>query len=69
MDTASLPSRERGLKYVNVNFMKATRWSLPSRERGLKSKDGEMDKALDKSLPSRERGLKLLWVLAKVGVI
>ena len=33
----SLPSRERGLKYYDVNSLYPSVMSLPSRERGLKS--------------------------------
>ena len=33
---ASLPSRERGLKFVSFYFMRTQILSLPSRERGLK---------------------------------
>ena len=32
----SLPSRERGLKYVGLNLLQTGIKSLPSRERGLK---------------------------------
>ena len=34
----SLPSRERGLKFVKVIFRSLIAVSLPSRERGLKSR-------------------------------
>ena len=32
----SLPSRERGLKYGQCDFLETWEQSLPSRERGLK---------------------------------
>ena len=38
MDTGeSLPSRKRGLKWINASRLKCPAWSLPSRKRGLKS--------------------------------
>ena len=62
-DHASLPSRERGLKF----FWKRENWksnsrSLPSRERGLKSRNTIGICEISLSLPSRERGLKLLII-------
>ena len=55
----SLPSRERGLKFVNRDRVVIPKLSLPSRERGLKFDRSVTGYALWKSLPSRERGLKL----------
>ena len=58
--TWSLPSRERGLKFIIAETMLDEPWSLPSRERGLKLallNDGPYRHG---SLPSRERGLKLM---------
>ena len=45
---ASLPSRERGLKYTAHGYTYNGKTSLPSRERGLKSLDG-MRRALERS--------------------
>ena len=59
----SLPSRERGLKYlVGLNQARATK-SLPSRERGLKLTGNPKTSGSAMSLPSRERGLKFWAVL------
>ena len=55
---ASLPSRERGLKFYRWWTVKPEFASLPSRERGLKSRSVKEVKMAVKSLPSRERGLK-----------
>ena len=56
---ASLPSRERGLKFDRLFAYKLLAIpSLPSRERGLKLSDGAETKQRIRSLPSRERGLK-----------
>ncbi len=64
----SLPSRERGLKFL-LPEAPLSRWlSLPSRERGLKSVISNGNYIDPKSLPSRERGLKYgmavisLWI-------
>ena len=54
----SLPSRERGLKYIVERFASRDEQSLPSRERGLKSDISHATTYLEVSLPSRERGLK-----------
>ena len=54
----SLPSRERGLKFVSYKFSDEEDVSLPSRERGLKSSDPSATPERPASLPSRERGLK-----------
>ncbi len=54
----SLPSRERGLKYVEADGLRIKGMSLPSRERGLKSPPHGEKRPRGKSLPSRERGLK-----------
>ena len=55
---SSLPSRERGLKYILPVYNRYSLASLPSRERGLKSKGDVVRLAASRSLPSRERGLK-----------
>ncbi len=55
----SLPSRERGLKYLLSNFLYSIFKSLPSRERGLKYIYYITKMSPSQSLPSRERGLKL----------
>ena len=39
MRAVSLPSRERGLKYIIIALTNGNSMSLPSRERGLKSND------------------------------
>ena len=54
----SLPSRERGLKYVVDARLPDDVLSLPSRERGLKSLIHGLPVCPLWSLPSRERGLK-----------
>ena len=60
MEEQSLPSRERGLKWIKKSRYEVTDiMSLPSRERGLKSKDNDELLEHVQSLPSRERGLKL----------
>ncbi len=59
--TASLPTRERGLKQKHGHGNPRLHRSLPTRERGLKRLrplPGGCDWA---SLPTRERGLKLFW--------
>ena len=56
--TWSLPSRERGLKYIVVREYLHLYLSLPSRERGLKFALLARKNMLTRSLPSRERGLK-----------
>ena len=56
--TLSLPSRERGLKSIDLDGQEATIQSLPSRERGLKFVAGILLFEFLLSLPSRERGLK-----------
>ena len=59
--TLSLPSRERGLKSIDLDGQEATIQSLPSRERGLKFCFLRIESELgSKSLPSRERGLKFV---------
>ena len=55
---ASLPSRERGLKYERGHVLGGSYESLPSRERGLKSETAQNQVCTRSSLPSRERGLK-----------
>ncbi len=55
---ASLPSRERGLKFEDPKPVKRLHESLPSRERGLKCESWRTLHAGGQSLPSRERGLK-----------
>ena len=55
----SLPSWERGLKYIVDRSWHSTVLSLPSWERGLKSNTVGDNEAIIKSLPSWERGLKL----------
>ena len=59
----SLPSRERGLKYLLSNFLYSIFKSLPSRERGLKCYGKCKNRFRDWSLPSRERGLKFIYSL------
>ena len=54
----SLPSRERGLKFLAHEVQVALDLSLPSRERGLKSSSDDLKDRWPESLPSRERGLK-----------
>ena len=65
----SLPSRERGLKYGEVEQTYQSRQSLPSRERGLKCVyvAMAMDDGTIESLPSRERGLKWIEMYGLVG--
>ena len=58
MRAGSLPTRERGLKYVLHVGSASGQWSLPTRERGLKSLGIMRDAAAGESLPTRERGLK-----------
>ena len=55
----SLPSRERGLKFVVSEHIPERTRSLPSRERGLKLVFARGGKQMRESLPSRECGLKL----------
>ena len=54
----SLPSRERGLKYIDKGLDPIGALSLPSRERGLKFVRHQTLAGTEGSLPSRERGLK-----------
>ena len=56
----SLPSRERGLKLLNLKWLMKHGMSLPSRERGLKYYYILYIVFHTTSLPSRERGLKLM---------
>ena len=65
----SLPSRERGLKYVRgvVSPVRAT--SLPLRERGLKYLLLDVLSGVNRSLPSRERGLKFDEQTGFLGVL
>ena len=56
--TVSLPSRERGLKFVRGSGSNQHKKSLPSRERGLKFPGIAIYFVWVESLPSRERGLK-----------
>ena len=56
----SLPSRERGLKYVQRGGNGEASQSLPSRERGLKYLLVRVIYGDGQSLPSRERGLKYM---------
>ena len=57
----SLPTRERGLKYIMSQNSALLRESLPTRERGLKSfPAGGLRPQHQLSLPTRERGLKYL---------
>ena len=56
--TQSLPSRERGLKYLRSLRCPREQSSLPSRERGLKFDEKGKGSVCVESLPSRERGLK-----------
>ena len=58
VESWSLPSRERGLKYYLCIVKKYVAWSLPSRERGLKCYHNIRTRRTNMSLPSRERGLK-----------
>ena len=57
--SGSLPSRERGLKFLKFSHKAEIVRSLPSRERGLKWKLASGFDSDWGSLPSRERGLKL----------
>ena len=59
----SLPSRERGLKFVCFHTDHGYGKSLPSRERGLKFCNSFHFVSCCTSLPSRERGLKLFYNL------
>ena len=54
----SLPSRERGLKFLKSKTTLEYIKSLPSRERGLKFPIIHDLQSFVASLPSRERGLK-----------
>ena len=54
----SLPSRERGLKFLAPAPLPRWLQSLPSRERGLKFCVWANLGSQQRSLPSRERGLK-----------
>ena len=54
----SLPSRERGLKFLLRFAAARVATSLPSRERGFKLKRNLTPAPAHASLPSRERGLK-----------
>ncbi len=56
----SLPSRERGLKFVMILDQETNTRSLPSQERGLKFQRFGLVAGTVESLPSRERGLKSL---------
>ena len=56
----SLPSRERGLKFISKETEVSKLESLPSRERGLKFNISYLINIMFQSLPSRERGLKLV---------
>ena len=55
---ASLPLRERGLKYNKPQLSDSDIMSLPLRERGLKYNKERYDAGKRLSLPLRERGLK-----------
>ena len=54
----SLPSWERGLKFLQILYSKSLSSSLPSWERGLKHSEPYSFKLSLMSLPSWERGLK-----------
>ena len=54
----SLPTRERGLKYLCCATLGRQSASLPTRERGLKSQIYYRGNQHEMSLPTRERGLK-----------
>ena len=54
----SLPSRERGLKFIGSEQFDPELVSLPPRERGLKLNFDRITKRVTMSLPPRERGLK-----------
>ena len=58
----SLPSRERGLKFVKYVKLWYHHMSLPSRERGLKFVKYVKLWYHHRSLPSRERGLKYISI-------
>ena len=57
-ENMSLPSWERGLKYVTPASVCQAERSLPSWERGLKLTDIDSSAGDPQSLPSWERGLK-----------
>ena len=57
----SLPTRERGLKFVDGRLYHHLMVSLPTRERGLKYDNGTLAFPCRMSLPTRERGLKSSW--------
>ena len=59
----SLPSRERGLKFLAPAPLPRWLQSLPSRERGLKFCVWANLGSQQRSLPSRERGLKSIQML------
>ena len=65
----SLPSWERGLKFVPLSLSVPFVLSLPSWERGLKSQTALHGIPTTWSLPSWERGLKSTWWDTGVDVI
>ena len=62
----SLPSRERGLKFLAKKKQIVDPKLLPSRERGLKLTTVIQGGSMHLSLPSRERGLKSIGRKAKM---
>ena len=64
LDATSLPSWERGLKYVGYQSISAVGSSLPSWERGLKYLLYITIIVNNRSLPSWERGLKSITLTA-----
>ena len=66
-DYSSLPSRERGLKFLRRTVNLGYAVSLPSRERGLKYCFVVYLGEHKLSLPSRERGLKYLQTQTVIG--
>ena len=46
INAQSLPSRERGLKFLCLNIRVSRKESLPSRERGLKSEEADAVKIM-----------------------
>ena len=64
----SLPSRERGLKWLSAVPPTRRKKSLPSRERGLKLGAAGQAMGDNMSLPSRERGLKSVIPHQQIGL-
>ena len=58
ISSVSLPTRERGLKFLKAPACTRYNLSLPTRERGLKYYLMSLTILKIPSLPTRERGLK-----------